>query len=261
MIPLKDVSAATCCSAFLRGWLARYGLPDTIITDRGAQFTSTLWKDLMSRLGIHSSTTTAYHPQANGLVERMHRQLKGSLRASLDDNAWMEALPLVLLGMRSAWREGPDTTPSEMVYGTCLRLPGQFIPNAEPADNSLLPPDAFLRSFFSKMRSLKPVVSAHHSAVGSTPHLPPSLLLAKHVYVRHDAVRRPLQRPYDGPYEVISSGPKSFVIRRNGEPYTVSVDRLKAAWTPPDRLLPGPTATSLPVSSSGAASPLSLIHI
>ena len=68
--------------AFIRHWLPRYGIPDDIVTDRGTQFAGGAWKELMTSLGIQSHSTTAYHPQGNGLVERMYRQLKGSLRST-----------------------------------------------------------------------------------------------------------------------------------------------------------------------------------
>ena len=71
--------------------------------------------------------TTAYHPQANGMIERLHRQLKGSLRARTTDPYWMDHLPMVLLGIRTAWREDPDCSPAELVYGSTLRLPGEFV--------------------------------------------------------------------------------------------------------------------------------------
>ena len=58
----------------------------------------------------------------------------------------MDELPLVLLGLCLAWRDGADTTPVEFLYGTPLRLPGQFIPGAE--DNLLEALDAFSRMFF-----------------------------------------------------------------------------------------------------------------
>ena len=48
------------------------------------------------------STITTYHPQANGVVEQLHRQLKATLKARLVGPAWMDELPLVLLGLRSA---------------------------------------------------------------------------------------------------------------------------------------------------------------
>ena len=52
----------------------------------------------MNLLGIR---TTAYHPCANGLVERFHRQLKVALKAMQDLNHWVKSLPLVLLGIRT----------------------------------------------------------------------------------------------------------------------------------------------------------------
>lgn len=78
-IPLVDVSALSCARALLSGWVCRFGLPEVIITDRGAQFTSSLWHELSLMLGTKLHHTTSYHPQSNGLIERFHRQLKEAL--------------------------------------------------------------------------------------------------------------------------------------------------------------------------------------
>ena len=59
--------------------------------------------------------------------------------------------------------------------------------------------------------------------------VPQALSKASAVYVRVDAVRPPLQRPYEGPFPVISRSDKTFCLRRNGKDWIVSVDRLKAA--------------------------------
>ena len=101
-IPLQDIRAETCCSAFLRVWVARFGVPSEITIDRGTQFTSSMWHEMNRMLGIKSNDTTAYHPQANGMVERYHRQLKAALMAAATDKGWMSSLPLVLLGIRSS---------------------------------------------------------------------------------------------------------------------------------------------------------------
>lgn len=61
----------------------------------------------------------------------MHRQLKAALKARSSSSLWTDDLLFVLLGMRSLWREGPETSPSELVYGTTLRLPGQLVPGVE----------------------------------------------------------------------------------------------------------------------------------
>ncbi len=80
-VPLKGISASTCIDVFFATWVARFGVPETITTDRGTQFSSASWAAFCSGLGIRHAMTTSYHPQANGLVERSHRQLKDALRA------------------------------------------------------------------------------------------------------------------------------------------------------------------------------------
>ena len=71
-----DIRAETVADAFFSGWIARFGTPATITTDRGAQFESKLWDGLCNQFGIVRNRTTSYHPQSNGMVERFHRQLR-----------------------------------------------------------------------------------------------------------------------------------------------------------------------------------------
>ena len=72
VIPLTDITATFVAQAFLAGWIARFGVPTSITTDRGNQIESDLWQQLMHLLGSTRIRTTAYHPAANGLVERFH---------------------------------------------------------------------------------------------------------------------------------------------------------------------------------------------
>ncbi len=101
-IPLNDISTTSCARALIAHWISRFGLPKDMSSDRGAQFTSQLWSTTADFYGIKLHRTTAYHPQANGLVERFHRHLKSALRARLEGPNWIDALPWVLLGIRTA---------------------------------------------------------------------------------------------------------------------------------------------------------------
>ena len=56
-------------------------------------------------LGVKLHRTTAFHPQANGLCERFHRSMKAALRAGLTDGNWLDRLPWVMLGLRTAPKE------------------------------------------------------------------------------------------------------------------------------------------------------------
>ncbi len=99
---MRNIAAETIAKTFTERWIAVFGIPLTITTDRGAQFESALFTKLANVLGTNRIRTTAYHPQANGVVERFHRKLKAALTAHGDPTNWTEVLPLVLLGIRTA---------------------------------------------------------------------------------------------------------------------------------------------------------------
>jgi transposase InsO family protein len=96
--PLKATAAADCAEVFIAGWVARFGVPAFLTSDRGVQFTSALWVAVMGRLGISHKMTSAFHPQSNGAVEGFHRRLKDALRARLAAADWPSHLPLGFAG-------------------------------------------------------------------------------------------------------------------------------------------------------------------
>ena len=63
------------------GWICHFGVPNVLITDRGSQFTLSIWRNVGKILNIKLQQTTAYHPQSNGMIERFHRHLKDALEA------------------------------------------------------------------------------------------------------------------------------------------------------------------------------------
>ncbi|BHF83024.1 hypothetical protein SprV_0802616500 [Sparganum proliferum] len=126
-IPSPNVQAETIVKAFVSRWVAIFGAPSMITTDRGAQFESTLFQTLLNSLGCTRIRTTAYHPAANGMVERLHRQLKTALRAAEDPENWSGNVPVALLGIRAALKSDLDCSAAELVFGTTLRLPGEMV--------------------------------------------------------------------------------------------------------------------------------------
>ena len=126
-IPLKGTDTETCARALVFHWIARFGMPLDLTSDRGSQFTSKLWSAITKLLGIKLHHTTAYHLQANGLVERFHRHLKSSLRARLSGPNWLDALPWVLLGIRTAPKDDLRCSSAELLYGAPVTVPSDFI--------------------------------------------------------------------------------------------------------------------------------------
>lgn len=133
-IPLPDQTAETVARAIFEGWVARFGSPIYLVTNQGRNFLSHLFKEVSSILGIQLKTITAYHPQAKGIVERSHRTLKAVLMCRLcaAQTSWSLELPAVLLGLRSSFKDDIKASPSNLVYGTNLRLPGEYF---EPPSN------------------------------------------------------------------------------------------------------------------------------
>jgi hypothetical protein len=227
-VPLSSVAAADCAAALLQGWIQRFGVPSTITSDRGPQFTSQLWAALCKLLSITHVQTTAYHPQANGLVERLHRRLKDALRARSAAADWHSHLPWVMLGIRTAWREDLVFSPAENVFGSQQVLPGQFLSAPES------PSPSFLSDFQGLLAGRTPLPTIHNTLPSVPDSLPEDLLLSRFVLVRQDAVQPPLSPLYTGPFLVLERSLHFFKLQIGDRVDTVSSHRLKACHTPDD---------------------------
>jgi transposase InsO family protein len=200
--PLADTSAASCAAAFLHGWVARYGAPAFITTDRGAQFTSACWADMCSSLGAVHITTSAYHPQSNGIVERLHRQIKEALRSRGGGNNWLDHLVWVMLGIRAAPKELAGVSAAEAVFGAPLTLPGQLVRPPEPIGQPVIP--------------------------GTTPEpqqqeSPPA---SPFVLVRRPG-KATVEPIFDGPFEVLETKDKTVKVNFGSYADWVAKDRVK----------------------------------
>jgi transposase InsO family protein len=225
VFPLSDTSAATCANTLFSGWIARYGVPDQITSDRGPQFTSAVWQEVCKFLGIKHVLTTAYHPQGNGMVERMHRWLKEALRAR-GKTTWLQDLPWVLLGLSATPREDTNVAPSELVFGSQLVLPGQFLNVSDPDPG-------FYNKLHAAMSGFATNQTRHNNKPEVSSDLPRDLQLACEVWVRKDGPRRPLEPLYTGPFQVVEKNREYFKIQMGERVESVSTSRLKPARMPP----------------------------
>ena len=161
--------------------------------------------------------TTSYHPQANGMVERAHTQLKDALRAREAGADWPDHLPWVLLGLHAA----PKESTAQLVLGQPLVHPGELKDVTEAAE----------ADFSSQLASADPPPTCQprsYADVAATPlQIPKQLQQARYVYVQRGGCAPPLVPVYSGPFHMLHAGPKTFTLEVGATCQTVSVDRLK----------------------------------
>jgi cleavage and polyadenylation specificity factor subunit 1 len=98
-------------------------------------------------------------------VERFHRTLKAAIMCHADQQ-WTEALPLVLLGIRTDFKEDLQASVDDLVYGEPLRIPGELLtPSANPVDPPLL-----ITELRQHMARLRPVPAACHASPATFVH-------------------------------------------------------------------------------------------
>lgn len=225
--PVADMTAETVSKVIYDGWITRFGCPHKLTSDQGRQFESSLFTGLMRLLGIDKIRSTSYHPQANGMVERWHRSFKVAITARLDSTSWAEELPTAMYGLRSAIRTDSGVSAAEMVYGCALRLPGDFF-DSNHINQNVCDPNSMVEKIRNIISNYKPVSKAQHSSRAIFVH--PDLRNSEFIFIRNDAVRKPFQPTYNGPYRVIKRGDKVYVIQVNDKQMSISVDRLKPAY-------------------------------
>ena len=231
-VPLASTKAADCATALFSNWISRFGVPEHLTSDRGPQFVSSLWAAVCKLLNISHHQTAAYHPQANGMVERVNRRFKEALRARLVDLNWVSELPWVLLGLRATPAEASNLSAAEAVYGAPLVVPGQFLGEAEP------PAKQFFEDLRMAMSGFSPAAVTHNtpSKLQHLADLPAELAQAEFVLVRRDAAGRSagtvLAPAYDGPFKVLQRSRTNFRLQLPRRQDVVSTSRLKAAWLP-----------------------------
>ena len=103
---------------------SRHGLPSSVVSDRGTQFTSHFMKQLYRRLQIQSALSTAFHPQTDGQSENTNQVMETYLRAYVNhlQDDWATWLPAAQFAINNHVSETTKVTPFFALYGTNPRM-------------------------------------------------------------------------------------------------------------------------------------------
>ncbi|CAJ2628951.1 unnamed protein product [Trifolium pratense] len=138
--PLSDITSLRVLRFFKRNVLARFGIPQVVVTDNGTQFTDKDFQAFLVALGTKQHFTSVEHPQTNGQAEAANRVILRGLRRRLDQNKkkWVEELDNVLWAYRTTPHSTTGETPFRMVYGTEAVIPVEI---GEPSRRTEQPLD------------------------------------------------------------------------------------------------------------------------
>lgn len=119
--------------------LSIHGKPTSIISDRGSQFTSTEWNTFINKLGIEHKMTASYHPQANGIDERLNGTLMRILRSYVDElqDSWDEHLKWSLYVYNTTVHESTGYSPYQVLHGLDSRSPLKPVQNSSADETEI----------------------------------------------------------------------------------------------------------------------------
>ncbi|GBM65140.1 hypothetical protein AVEN_185782-1 [Araneus ventricosus] len=119
VISLANLMAETVAREFWDHWISRFGMPYRVITDQGSQFRSELFKNIGVICGFKVCTTTAYHPQCNGEIERLRSEHTILLNGPkpYQQFSWDKDQLCVEINEIDEWRQKRETRRAKRLLG------------------------------------------------------------------------------------------------------------------------------------------------
>src|SRR5258705_3128195 len=101
-----------------------HGLPEKVLSDRGLQFASHMMRELNRLLGIKTATSTAFHPQTDGQMERINQEIEQYLRLFVEhrQSDWMDWLPMAEFSYNNRMQAATKNTPFMLNFGQHPRM-------------------------------------------------------------------------------------------------------------------------------------------
>ncbi|XP_060183104.1 uncharacterized protein LOC132613062 [Lycium barbarum] len=153
----KSVTKKIVADFVKNNLICRFGVPESIITDNGANLNRNLIKDICEQFKITHMNSTAYRPQMNGAVEAANKNIKRILRKMVDNyENWHEQLPYALLGYIIKTRTSTGETPYLLIYGTKAVIPAEVeIPSLRIIQEAELKDAEWVRNRYEQLAMIE----------------------------------------------------------------------------------------------------------
>jgi len=123
--PMKRIQAEDVAEIIVNNWIMTFGIPESILTDGGTNYRSSLMEAVYEYMDIKCLRTTPFHPQSNGLSEKTVQTTKAMIRACVDDNQtnWDQLLEKLSFAYNTSVQLTTKLTPFELQFGRKPNIP------------------------------------------------------------------------------------------------------------------------------------------
>jgi len=222
--PMENHEANTVAQHFVTKFVCLHGIPQSLVTDCGTEFLSNVFKEVCKLLKIRQTSTTPYHPQSNGSLERSHRSLAEYLRNFIgkDQLNWDTRIPYAMFCHNSTVHSATKFQPYHLVYGNSVKIPTSFTNEPEPQYNyndyqfevkrQMQEAQAFARNNLLEAKSKSKEQydkTAKHQIFE----------VGQKVLLQEKAAKNKLAPKWLGPYEIVDVNPtnKNVTIKKNNK--------------------------------------------
>ena len=215
VFPTPDQKALRLAKLLVEEVVPFCGVPEALLSDRGANLLSCLVRDVCKLLGTKKLNTTSYHPQCDGMVERFNRTLKTAIRkyAAAFGDQWDTYLSGILWAYRNSRHDSTGEKPSFLLFGFDCRSPSEaaLFPTTpiQPADITDYREQLMLSLSEARSEAAKAICKAQqtYKKQYDKKAKDTSLHVGDWVMVKfpqdNTGKRRKLSRPWHGPYRIL----------------------------------------------------------
>jgi hypothetical protein len=151
---VPDAGANTLAKFIFEEIICRHGTPKIILSDQGRNFISETVRILCEKFLIKHKFSSPYHPQTNGMVERLNRTLCESLAKVKGTDDWDIHIPAVLMAYRTKRHATTGYTPFQLLYGRQATLPIELITPVEQSNEEIDLQDSILQRAYELIEKL-----------------------------------------------------------------------------------------------------------
>ena len=225
---LPDKTAVSVARALHR-FVSRYGVMDRLHSDRGKEFTASVFSHLCEFLGVERTLTSGYAPWSNAQVERNNRTVRSLLQTltRVHHCEWDECLPYVMQAYNGTRHSSTGFTPHLLMHSTCEnpRLPVHMLldePKQNLVDRDLSCYTEYVEQVRERVQRTHEIVREalgkaalmqrrQHERAGLRPH---EYTLGSEAWYYYPAnVKSKLGTPWVGPYEVVGTDPSKNLVK------------------------------------------------